>query len=99
VFKNILADIELISVKAAAEIAGVSNSAISRWIIDAARLRDGSRLKLRAVRMPAGFRTSETWISEFVDALTRDRTGASVKSEAAEHSARRAASALQATGW
>jgi hypothetical protein len=39
------------------------------------RATDGSQIKLRAVRFPAGWRTTHEWVSEFLEAITRDRTG------------------------
>ncbi len=38
-------------------------------------LSDGSSLKLRAVRFPAGWRTTDEWVEEFLEAITADRTG------------------------
>jgi hypothetical protein len=64
-----------------------------------AALRDGSRLKLKAIRLPGGFRTTRQWVDEFIETLTRDRTGASMPSEVVEERARRAEMALAADGW
>jgi hypothetical protein len=50
-------------------------SSLVRWITKGTRRRDGSRLRLRAVRAPGGWRTTESWVLEFYDALTRDRLG------------------------
>ena len=65
VFKTILADTELVSVKAAAEIAGVSTSAVSRWIINGARLRDGvdSSFELSACPPDSGPARDGSWNS------------------------------------
>jgi hypothetical protein len=90
---------ELLSVSKAGRLAGVSPSAATRWITDGVALRDGQRLKLKAIRLPGGYRTTEQWLDEFVAALTRDRTGASVPAELAEKRARRAELALAADGW
>ena len=78
---------------------GVSPSAVTRWILTGAALRNGSRLKLKAIRLPGGFRTTQPWLDEFVETLTRDRTGASMPSEVVEERARRAEMALAADGW
>jgi hypothetical protein len=50
-------------------------SSLVRWIKRGTRRRDGSRIRLRAVRAPGGWRTTEDWLSEFYGALTRDRLG------------------------
>jgi hypothetical protein len=92
-------DDPLISVSDAGRRLGVSSNAITRWIVDGAKLRDGSRLRLRAIRLPGGFRTTERWLDEFVEALTRDRTGSPVPSAAAVDSSRRSDAALAASGW
>jgi hypothetical protein len=48
---------------------------LTRWILDGVRLRDGGRLRLRAARLPAGWRTTASWLDEFIAALTADRAG------------------------
>jgi hypothetical protein len=48
---------------------------LTRWILEGCRAKDGSRIRLRAVRFPAGWRTTDEWFAEFVDAITRDHTG------------------------
>jgi len=90
---------EHFSVSETARWQGVSPSAVTRWIITGAALRDGSRLKLKAIRLPGGFRTTQQWVDEFIETLTRDRTGASMPSEVVEERARRAEMALAADGW
>jgi hypothetical protein len=62
-------------------------------------MRDGTRLKLKAIRLPGGFRTTQQWLDEFIEALTRDRTGAPAPSEVVEERARRAEMALAEDGW
>jgi hypothetical protein len=41
-----------------------------RWAKRGALLPDGSYLRLKAYRTPGGWVTTETWLSEFIDALT-----------------------------
>jgi hypothetical protein len=50
-------------------------STIARWIRLGARRSDGSRIKLKAIRQGGGWFTSEHWLDEFLDALTRDQAG------------------------
>ena len=90
---------EYFSVSEAGRRQVVSPSAVTRWILAGAALRDGTRLKLKAIRLPGGFRTTQEWVDEFIETLTRDRTGASMPSEAVGERARRAEMALAAEGW
>jgi hypothetical protein len=48
---------------------------LTRWILKGCRASDGSQIKLRAVRFPAGWRTTDEWVSDFLDEITRDRHG------------------------
>jgi hypothetical protein len=91
--------VEYISVPEVARGQGVSSSAVTRWILMGAALSDGTRAKLKAIRLPGGFRTTRRWVDEFIETLTRDRTGASMPSEVVEERARRAEMALAADGW
>jgi hypothetical protein len=95
----VIAEQELLSVSKAGRLAGVSPSAATRWIVSGAALRDGTRLKLKAIRLPGGFRTTRQWLDEFIEALTRDRTGAPAPSELVEARAERSMMSLQAQGW
>jgi hypothetical protein len=52
-----------------------SITTIWRWIANGVKLRNGSRLRLQAIRYPGGWRTRREWIDEFLDALTNDRIG------------------------
>ncbi len=88
-----------ISISKAANLAGVSARSIKRWGLDGVALRTGGRVKLRLIRMPSGFRTTEAWLSEFIDALTRDRTGQNTAPAAVEERATRADRVLAASGW
>ncbi len=90
---------EFLSVSAAARSQDVSPAAVTRWINNGAKLRDGSRCKLQAIRLPGGFRTTQQWVDEFIETLTRDRTGASMPSEVVGERARRAELSLAAQGW
>ncbi len=48
---------------------------VIRYVTTGVALSDGSRLKLRAVRFPGGWRSTWPWVQEFIDRLTADRTG------------------------
>jgi hypothetical protein len=89
----------LLSVSKAAKLAEVSPSATTRWIVAGVMLRDGRRLKLKAIRLPGGYRTTEAWLDEFIGALTADRTGAPVPAELVEERAERSIASLEAQGW
>jgi hypothetical protein len=47
---------------------------LTRWILQGIPLGDGSRVRLRAIRFPAGWRTTDEWVDDFLDALTAART-------------------------
>jgi hypothetical protein len=46
---------------------------LGRWRDPGVRARDGSRIRLRCVRFPSGWRTSIEWVHEFLVAITSDR--------------------------
>jgi hypothetical protein len=71
---------------------------VIRWMTTGVKRSDGSRLKLKAVRFPGGFRTTDAWVDEFIDALTKDRTGSTVR-PVDDARARRANAVLAASGW
>jgi hypothetical protein len=48
-------------------------SAAIRWITRGACLRNGNRIKLRAIRTPGGWRVRQEWLDEFLAVLTNDR--------------------------
>jgi hypothetical protein len=48
----------------------VTVSALTRWIKNGISLGTGERIRLRAVRFPAGWRTCDEWVNEFLDRLT-----------------------------
>jgi hypothetical protein len=48
---------------------------ISRWRWPGFAARDGSRITLRAVRLPSGWATTVEWVQEFFDAVTADKAG------------------------
>ncbi|WP_165070846.1 hypothetical protein [Paludisphaera rhizosphaerae] len=56
------------------------------------------RIKLRAVRTPAGWLTTAEWVAEYVDALTADRVGAPHK-QSVEERGLKARALLRAKGW
>jgi len=51
----------------------VHTATITRWILEGVTLSDGSKVKLRAVRFPAGWRTTDEWVDEFLEAITANR--------------------------
>jgi hypothetical protein len=77
----------------------ISPAALVRWIKEGSKLRDGSRLKLKATRMPGGWLTSQAWVREFLDALTADKNGSLVPFPGAEERAAQATARLQARGF
>jgi hypothetical protein len=90
---------QYLSVSEAGRQTGTSPSAVTRWILNGAALKNGSRLKLKAIRLPGGFRTTQQWVDEFIEALTSDRTGSSVASEVVGSRAEQATQRLVAAGW
>jgi hypothetical protein len=82
----------------AGKLHGFSAASITRWIEQGTALRRGGRLKLRAVRYPAGWRTCEAWLADFLAALTADRAE-SASAKAVDDGARRANATLAASGW
>jgi hypothetical protein len=88
-----------ISISKAAARVGVSTATLKRWALKGAALSDGSRLKLRAIRLPSGFRFTEAWVEEFVSVLTKDRLGQPAESAVDVERADRADRVLQASGW
>jgi hypothetical protein len=51
-------------------------SAAVRWMRRGALLSDGSRLFLRYVALPGGYRVKQEWLDEFLETLTADRSRA-----------------------
>jgi hypothetical protein len=88
-----------ISISKAAARVGVSPKAFKRWLLEGVKLRNGARLKPRAYRLPSGFRTTEAWLTEFIQALTQDRLGQGAEAVADEERACRAERVLAASGW
>jgi hypothetical protein len=74
-------------------------SAITRWIIKGAALRDGSRIFLEAVRTPGGWNVAPAAMEAFLARLTEDARGRAPRPaiDQAEHAA--ASAALEAAGW
>jgi hypothetical protein len=89
---------DLIDVGQAGELVGMSKRSITYAITTGSRLRSGRPLQLRALALPGGFRTTEQWVLEFVNELTRDRTKQSVPA-AVNDRAQKATAVLTATGW
>jgi hypothetical protein len=58
-----------------AQTHGIHPSAVVRWMRRGAILSNGSRLYLRFVRLPGGYRIKPEWLDEFLAALTADRQG------------------------
>jgi hypothetical protein len=48
---------------------------LSRWITKGVSMRDGSRLKLAAIRAPGGWLVADEAVDDFLERLTADRTG------------------------
>jgi hypothetical protein len=76
----------------------VSPTSVVRWIMDGVRLRAGGRLKLPAVRYPAGWRVAEDDFEQFIARLTADRTG-EMASPITEARAEQSIARLAAQGW
>src|SRR4051794_11661958 len=51
------------------------SATVVRWMVEGVRLKDGSRLKLEAVRLPSGWVTTPSAVQRFIEALTADRSG------------------------
>jgi len=77
-------------------------STVSRWILRGVRLPDGSRLKLRAIRLGSKWHVTAEWMREFFeshtaafvpDAATRPRT-----SREQNHAVDRAVAELERMG-
>jgi hypothetical protein len=49
-------------------------STLTRWILRGLPDGKGGRVKLRAVRLPGGWATTQEWIERFLEALTDCRT-------------------------
>jgi hypothetical protein len=77
---------------------GIRKHTVTRHVTKGARLKDGRRLQLQALRTPEGWVTTQEWLDEFFTALTADRTGNTHK-ESASKAAARADSLLRASGW
>jgi hypothetical protein len=90
---------DTISISKAAARAGVSVRAFRRWIVDGAKLKGGGRIKPRCLRYPGGFRTTEAWLAEFIEALTQDRLGQAAGATVDVERASRAERLLAASGW
>jgi hypothetical protein len=59
----------------AAHAYDVAPGAVVRWANKGALRRDGSRIKLRCVRLPGSFRTTKAWLDEFLQAIADDKAG------------------------
>jgi hypothetical protein len=49
---------------------GVHPATLTRWILRGVALRDGSRVRLRAVRVGQKWATRHEWVEEFIAATT-----------------------------
>ncbi|WP_165076050.1 hypothetical protein [Paludisphaera rhizosphaerae] len=76
----------------------VGSWTITRWVVEGVALRDGGRLKLKAIRLPAGYRISMADVESFIAELTRDRTGERPALDAKGRAAR-ADAELEQSGW
>jgi hypothetical protein len=86
-----------LTVRQAGDVVGYSATAVTRWIEIGTPLRNGSRLRLRAERYPAGWRTTQAWVREFIAALTAAHSSTPVAVN--EDAARRADAFCAASGW
>jgi hypothetical protein len=48
---------------------------VARWILTGTMLSNGTRLRLKAVRTPGGWLSTELWLGEFLNLLAEDRIG------------------------
>jgi hypothetical protein len=55
-------------------------STLIRWCTRGIRMPDGSRVRLRGIRAGSRWLTTDTWVDEFVTALTTAHTGGEVAS-------------------
>jgi hypothetical protein len=53
----------------------VSPSAILRWLTRGVQMADGSRLRLRSIRLPGSYRVRPEWLDEFLERVGSDRAG------------------------
>jgi hypothetical protein len=51
----------------------VHPTTLTRWALEGIRLSTGQRVKLRALRLPGGWRVTTEWLVEFVEQVTADR--------------------------
>lgn len=84
---------------------GNSPSAVTRWIMKGASLRDGSRVRLEAIRTPGGWRVTQEALDAFFATLTEDRlpqtpSPTQRRGKGIDWAAHDAANgALEAAGW
>jgi hypothetical protein len=97
-------DLQLLDLKTAARLDRSGRggrpphiASLCRWIQDGVRLRGGGRLRLRATRVPSGWRTTRRWLEEFRRTLTADRLGRDHGDDPVAESAVTATSALRRT--
>jgi hypothetical protein len=50
-----------------------AKTTLMRWVRDGVRLPDGTRLRLKALRVGAKWCVTRTWLTQFFDALTAAR--------------------------
>jgi hypothetical protein len=58
-----------------AQILQVHHSAPVRWMKCGTLLCNGSRVYLKHLRLPGGFRTTQTWLDEFLRVVADDKVG------------------------
>jgi hypothetical protein len=56
-----------------AQILQVHPSAPVRWMRRGTVLSDGSRVCLKHLRLPGGFRTTQSWLNSFLERIAIDR--------------------------
>ncbi len=78
---------------------GKSPSAIVRWCLKGACLRDGTRIRLQALRLPQGWRIAPDALEQFLGALTADACGQKPAPAIDWDEHHRAEAILDAAGW
>lgn len=55
----------------------VHPATLTRWIRRGVLSSDGKRIRLKAMRLPGGWRTTPEWVNRFLERITSDRIEAS----------------------
>jgi hypothetical protein len=82
----------------------IRHATLRNWIIRGVALRGGGRIRLRATRFPSGWRSTDAWFAEFLQAIDAAATGERLSaghcpsSPQKAENMRRAKARLQKTG-